>query len=433
MQDGNKVDLKKLTIFSENGKEIDVSQGLIELLYHESILENSVKVSFKFADTGFRENSNSAGVIEEDDLDLQGGEKVYLELKDSLENSLKFINDDYQLRILRVANSMDHTQKTIVSIDLCTKEYLQNELEDFYIKKRYDGKISESVRKILIEVLKTPKKLFIEETLNSFNFLGHLEKVFRKLVWLAKRSVPDLPGIKNQSAGFFFYETSDGFHFKSIDKLLKQKPKRKFIFNNTTLLPEGYDAKILNQPVFAPTIDVLQKLRLGTYGNKLVTFDLFSNDYEEKKLNADENSAMQLAAKKLPKLPKEFKGSSRRSTALTDTGVLPPGDSLAVQLQKSKELNFEIKEILNQSFMRYNQLFAIRTSITIFADLTLRVGDMVFCDFPEISSKANKIISIKKSGKYMIVDMTHYVSPEGSSFTKLNLVRDSYYRKVDEN
>ena len=430
MQDGNKIDLKKLTIFSENGKEIDVSQGLTQLLYHESILENSVKISFQFVDTGFRKNSNSAGVIEEDDLDLQGGEKVYVELKDTFDNALRFANDDYQLRILRVSNSMDHTQKTAVSIDLCTKEYLQNELEDYYIKKRYDGKISESVTKILTEVLKTPKRLFIEETINNFNFLGHLEKVFRKIVWLAKRSVPNLPGIKGQSAGFFFYETSDGFNFKSIDGLLKQEPKRKLIFNNTTLLPKGYDAKILNQPTFAPTIDVLQKLRMGTYNNKLVTFDLYSNKYEEKTLDADENTAAELAAKKLPRIPKEFKSTSRRATVLRDTGVLPPGNSLAVQLEQSKELNFEIEQILNQSFMRYNQLFAIRTSVTIFADLTLRAGDIVFCDFPEISSKANKIISTKKSGKYLIVDLTHYVSPEGSSFTKLNLVRDSYYRKV---
>jgi hypothetical protein len=430
MQESNKIDLKKLTIFSENGKEIDVCRGIVELHYHESILENSVKVSFTFADTGYREKSDDAGVFEEDDLDLQGGEKVYLQLEDDLGKQLNFINDDYQLRILRVPNNIEDTQKTGVVIHLCTKEYILNELEDYYITKRYDGKISDSVTKILKDVLKTPKKLDIEETLNSFNFLGHVEKVFYKLVWLAKRSVPNLPGIKGQSAGFFFYEISDGFKYKSIDSLIKQKPKRKLIFNNTTLLPKDYDAKILNRPVFAPTIDVMQKLRLGTYDNKLITFDLFDNKYKEKVLDADENSAAELAGKKLPKLPKDFKIPSRRSSGVRDTGVLPPGDTLSVQLEKAKELNFEIEDILNQSFMRYNQLFAVRTSITIFADLELHAGDMIFCDFPELSSKANQIISNKKSGKYLIVDLTHYVSTNGPSYTKLNIVRDSYYRKT---
>jgi len=430
MRATNKIDLKQLTIFSENGKEIDISRGLVELLYHESLLENSVKVTATFVDTGYRENEDNTGVFEEDGLDIQGGEKVYLKLEDDLENVLNFGTDDYQLRILRVPNNIEHTQKTAVTIELCTKEYILNELEDYYITKRYDGKISDSVTKILKEVLQTPKKLFIEETINNFNFLGHVEKVFHKLVWLAKRSVPNLPGIKGQSAGFFFYETSDGFNYKSIDSLLKQKPKRKLIFNNTTLTPEDYDANILNSPVFSPTIDVMKKLRLGTYDNKLVTFDLYTNDYKEKLLDADENSAAELAGKKLPKIPEEFKIPSRRSTALRDTGVLPPGNTLSVQLEKAKETNFEIEDILNQSFMRYNQLFAVRTSITIYSDLELRAGDIIFCDFPELSSKANQIISNKKSGKYLIVDLTHYVSPNGPSYTKCNIVRDSYYRKT---
>ena len=149
MQESNKIDLKKLTIFSENGKEIDVCRGIVELHYHESILENSVKVSFTFADTGYREKSDDAGVFEEDDLDLQGGEKVYLQLEDDLGKQLNFINDDYQLRILRVPNNIEDTQKTGVVIHLCTKEYILNELEDYYITKRYDGKISDSVTKFL--------------------------------------------------------------------------------------------------------------------------------------------------------------------------------------------------------------------------------------------------------------------------------------------
>lgn len=430
MQDGNKIDLKRLTVFSQKGKELDLTDGFVQLLYYESILETSIKVSVTFVDTGFRKNASGSGILEQDDLDLQGGEKVYLQLTDDFGNTLNFANDTYQLRILNIPNTMDHTQKTGIIMNLCTKEHILNELEDTYIKKRYDGKISESVKKILTEVLKTSKKLDIEETMNSFNFLGHLEKVFHKLIWLGKRSVPNLPGIKGQSAGYFFYETSDGFKFRSIDGLLSQKPKRKLVFNNSTLLPEGYDAKILNQPVFSPTIDILQKLRMGTYDNKIVTFDLYSNEYSEREISAEENDSTILAGKKLPNLADEFKTTSRRTTTIRDTGVLPAGQSLASQLEKAKELNFDIENILNQSFMRYNQLFSIRTSVTIFGDITIRAGDVVFCDFPELSSKANKIISNKRSGNYLVVDLCHFVSPLGSNFTKLNLVRDSYYRKT---
>jgi hypothetical protein len=421
----NDIDVKRLVFYSRKGKEVDVSRGLVLLQYYESILENSVKATVTFADTGFRDNGDG-GVHEESDIDIQGGEKVFLELKDEKGNKVKFTTDDYQLRILSVPNTVEHTQHMVITVNLCTKEYLQNELEEYYITKRYDGNISDSVEKILKEVLKTPKKLDIEPTQNKFNFLGHVEKVFAKLVWLSKRSVPDLPKIRGNSAGYFFYETSEGFKFKSIDGLLSTKPKRKLIFNNTIYLPEGYDAKILNQPVFTPTIDVLKKLRMGTYDNKLVTFDLYNNKYEEKEING----TGVLAGKALPELLPDIKKTSRRSTAARDVGVLPPGETLKTQLQKAKETNFDIENILNQSFMRYNQLFSIRTSITIYADLTLHAGDVVFCDFPELSSRANKIISNKKSGNYLIVDLCHYISPNGPNYTKLNLVRDSFGRKA---
>lgn len=421
----NDVDVKRLVFYSRNGKEVDVSRGLVLLQYYESILENSVKATVTFADTGFRDNGDG-GIHEESDIDIQGGEKVFLELKDEKGTSVKFTNDDYQLRILSVPNTMEHTQHMIITVNLCTREYLQNELEEYYITKRYDGNISDSVEKILKEVLKTPKKLDIEPTQNKFNFLGHVEKVFAKLVWLAKRGVPNLPKVNGTSAGYFLYETSEGFKFKSIDGLLSTKPKKKLIFNNTVYLPEGYDAKILNQPSFTPTIDVLKKLRMGTYDNKLVTFDLYNNQYEEK----DITGTGVLAGKALPELLPDIKKPSRRATAVRDVGVLPTGETLNTQLQKAKETNFDIENILNQSFMRYNQLFSIRTSITIYADLTLHAGDVVFCDFPEISSKANKIISNKKSGNYLIVDLCHYISPNGPNFTKLNLVRDSFGRKT---
>lgn len=419
----NEVDVKRLVFYSQNGKEVDISRGLVVLNYYESILENSVKASITFADTGFRDEG-SGGIHEESDVDIQGGEKVFLEVKDKENNTLKFVTDDYQLRILSVPTTMEHTQNMIITVNLCTSEYLKNELKEHYITKRYDGNISDSVEKILKEVLKTPKKLDIEPTQNKFNFLGHIEKVFHKLVWLSKRSVPDLPKIKGNSAGYFFYETAEGFKFKSIDSLLSQAPKKKLIFNNTVYLPEGYDAKILNQPIFTPTINVLEKLRMGAYDSELTTFDLYNNQYAEKEVNG----TGVLAGKNLPKLPEDLNKISRRTTTIRDVGVLPPGETLKVQLEKAKETNFDVENILNQSLMRYNQLFSIRTTVTIFCDLTLHAGDIVFCDFPELSNKANKVISNKKSGKYLIVDLAHYISPNGPCYTKMNLVRDSYGR-----
>ena len=78
--------------------------------------------------------------------------------------------------------------------------------------------------------------------------------------------------------------------------------------------------------------------------------------------------------------------------------------------------------------MRYNNLFSIKLSVAIAGDMSLRAGDIIHCDFPEISDKKNTLVSQKKSGVYMVVDVCHRLS-KNSCYTRMNLVRESIGRK----
>jgi hypothetical protein len=98
------------------------------------------------------------------------------------------------------------------------------------------------------------------------------------------------------------------------------------------------------------------------------------------------------------------------------------------QLQKSKQNDFDIDAIIRQSAMRYNQLFTQKLSLTIPGDYGLHAGDLVYCDFPEITQKNFKSVSQRKGGLYMIVDLSHLVTTN-KTFTRLNLVRESIGRK----
>ena len=83
---------------------------------------------------------------------------------------------------------------------------------------------------------------------------------------------------------------------------------------------------------------------------------------------------------------------------------------------------------MRQSVMRYNQLFSHKLSIAIPGDFELRAGDLVFVDFPEVSGKRNRLVSQKIGGIYMISDLCNRLTKTGC-YTRLNLVRDSIYRK----
>ena len=112
-----------------------------------------------------------------------------------------------------------------------------------------------------------------------------------------------------------------------------------------------------------------------------------------------------------------------------DTGVMPSGLTSQEQLdawnEEKSKTNFDIRDTVVQSIMRYNQLFTVKTDITIPGDFTIKAGDLVECSFPELSGSESKEVNSETKGKYMVASVCHRVTPD-SSTTSLSLVRDSF-------
>ena len=81
------------------------------------------------------------------------------------------------------------------------------------------------MKKYLVKNLKTNKKVDIETTQNNLRYIGNKQKPFYSCVELASKSTPSQSKTPGILAGFFFYETSLGYKFKSIDTLFAQNPK----------------------------------------------------------------------------------------------------------------------------------------------------------------------------------------------------------------
>jgi len=416
--------IKLFEINSNYNKPVDVSSGCIEFEYYESILDNTVRATAIIIDTGHRGGSEGTSSLESDDLNLTVGEKVNLKVTDGNQFNLDFVGDKH-FRIKEVRNIDESTDKMMFVIDLFSKESIDNELERCRVKKRYDGKISDSAQKILKETLKTSKTVDIDTTLNKLSFIGNVEKPFYKITWLGPRSVPDISNAKGILAGFFFYETYDGFKFKSIDNLFKQKPKKRYIFNNLIekSVPPGYDGKILDYS-FDSTLELKRVLLSGAQLNtKMNAVNSFESAYRESTFDSKKQfNPDTIGGKEQPIIAKDInlqQETSRISYKWDDPGFLVEGKTLKEQLPKSTYINYSNDEILRQSYMRYNNLFSIKLSIAVAGDMSLRAGDLIFCDFPEVSSKKKTSISQKKSGIYMIVDVCHHVT-KNSCFTRIN-------------
>ena len=424
--------IEKIDVVSnkDQSKNVSVANGTINLMYYESILQDSVRATVTFADTG---NSIDGKTVIEG-LPMVGQEKVSLKFTDNNKKTL-----DLTLYVNKVTPLVNETNKSMVKLDLSSKEYIMN--EKVRLNTRFDGRISDHIKKILTDqnYLGTEKKVDIESTSNNYNFIGNNKKPYYAMNWLSKKAVPDLPDAKGNSAGYLFFETSEGFKFKSIDSFFAQEKKKSIIFNQTpdsggANIPAGYDIKALDYSK-DNSVDVQEKLKMGAFSTRTVLFDPFNCYYEVITPNAkkiEEKDGIKTAGKELPVLNPEFnkeganKEFTRTQYVLLDKGTLPAGDTKQ-QIDKSTEENFDAKNILSQSTMRYNQLFTSKSEVTIPGDFSLHAGDAIFMDAPPENAKKNDEVNKQDSGLYIIADLCHYISPK-ETYTKLILVRDSVGR-----
>ena len=440
----------------DSNRAVELAPGVSLLQYYESILAETVRVSVNFTDSGhtvkYEDDDTVMTAVE--GLPIVGTETCKVVIEDNNENEI-----DLELYINKVSPITETSKVNNVNLELVSKEYIMN--EKIRVNTRFDGKISDHVTKIIQDIpeyFNTFEEIDIEKTDNNYNFIGNNRKPFFVLNTLSKKAVPD--GKLGKSAGFFFWQTSEGFKFKSIDTLLdleKNPIKKAILYDNTpdgkgSGIPPAYDMKALEYSE-DNRVNIKNKLSLGAYATKIITFDPRTCEYKVVTRTVkddatktgggtpqDEGSEENLTTggEELPVLNPIFdrvgldKDYSRTTYYVEDTGTIPTGAGLGEdqqQLDKSRLPNFIQSQIVNQSIRRYNQFYASQVTITIPGDFSLHAGDALFVDAPAVTADKSKgEVNQRSGGLYIITDLCHYVSSDGT-YTKLNLVRDSFGRQ----
>ena len=420
-----KIELATITDKKDPSRQVSVAGGFIEMRYYESILQDGIQASFMFADSG---NSIDGKTVSEG-LPLNGGETFKFKAKDNNETTLEF-----EMIVGNDTNISSETTKSLVILPLSSKAFAVNDTQNvrkFFPKQ----KISDHVKTLMTDFLKTDKTLDIEDTSNSLKEYGLNRKPYYMLNTFAKKAQP--AGGEGQTAGYFFFETAEKMIFKSIDSFFdedKNPRKRSIIYNQgpeKNQVPEGYDYKALTYD--RESANKLEMSKMGAFTTASITFDPINFNFKRTILSTigdiaetvdDAIEPLKSAAKELatfnPSLIKEF---SRTTMNFLDTGAF--GQSVG----ESKENNFDFGGIYNQSIMRYNQVFASKVHILVQGDFELHAGDMIFFDAPSPEEDTkNDEIDKQAGGLYIIASLCHQIKPD-KTLTKLCLIRDSFGRQ----
>ena len=442
----NKSLYEEFIISSGDGSTtVDIAAGVVNFTYYENLFSPVITARIVVVNTG--------GVVPGKDgklqslyngLPLRGGERVSIKIaaNSGTNQSLDFTEPTKNFYVSGIENVMIDGERESLVLNLVSREAITNETVRVGKKFSTDSNISNTVRDILKNYIKTDKINQIETTMNNYGFIGNMKKPFQILTWLASKSISgeSEESSGGNSAGFFFYQTKDGFNFRSIDSLVEQKPfdrDYRYAPNVISTDDPNKDFKIIEYNI-NQNIDLMNKLERGAYSSQRyyinpVSFkpsiSVFkSSDYLKK------SGMSKLGAKPidLPKIDDKSETTlgdlpTRIFVGMLDVGTVEE-DASDEGWNTSSKLNADPAKINAQSMMRYNQLFTQVLEITIPLNTSLTAGNIIRCEFPQTSDAKRKEPDPETSGLYMIKELAHYFDGKGS-YSKLKLVRDSFGRK----
>ena len=387
--------------------ELGLGNPIID--YNESIESPSISMTVTFIDID--------QVIGREGI--TGGEYIDLTVKDGDVDEFKITSKKQKLILNSVRNMITETNKQVATLEFVSVESIINETAR--VNKKYTGNVSETVSKLLTngegsdkKGIQSSKKLDKDNSVNSYSFVGNLKRPFDTIQWLCPKTQSSA-----KDFGFLFYETLDGYVFKSIKSLLEQEP---ITYTQTDRPGDQGFFKIL-QNNLNQTNDVGMNMRMGMYANRTLYIDIENQMFEEVDFKISD-----LNLKRPPKLLDGIEDfPTRLMLRVNDFGVAQKG----AKKDEVQPLS-ELAVYQNKSYVRNNLLFSQSINISIPLNTTLRAGNIINIRLPvKKDDKGSKTDSYGNertndpSGRYLVSELRHLIGG-GSAETQLKLIRDVF-------
>ena len=416
---------QSVTIASLDGtKRIDITNSILGIDYYEDILSPCITMTIDLM--------NAYSIF--NGLPIRGGESVAMEIETVFGN---FRLDGEKAMFVTKLSGLDAQRKSeSFTLHLTSKEALQNETVRC-CEKYNNANINTHVEDILTNTLQTTKIGKIEQTSNTYSFIGNNKKPFHILTWLGPKSISAYSKSGNSgkeakgTSGFLFYENIDGFNFRSIDSLVSNTQIQNSSSDKENIPKYTFDGigaiqandlnnnfKILNYN-YEKNIDLMKSLRVGMYVNKTYFYNMYTQELDIYKYRLkDELGDKTLGGNESIAISEQFGDSiTRILVRASDHGIL---DSKGTFAQSGRD-----NADMSKSFSRYNLLFTQALNINIPCNVKLKVGDIIYAQFPQMESAQTGEVDKEQSGNYLIKELRHHFSPN-EMLTSLRLVRDSY-------
>ena len=390
-------------------EDYDIVAGNPIIDYYESIESPSISMTITFIDID--QVIGRKGIT--------GGEYIDLIVKvdDEDADDFKITAEKQKMMLNSVRNMVTESNKQVATLEFVSVETIVNETAR--VNKKYTGNISDTVVELLVGDSKgigTSKTLFgpkeNDRATNSYSFVGNLKRPFDTIQWLCPKAQSS-----TDDFGFLFYETLDGYHFRSIKSLLEQDA---ITYQQTD--SQGLSNKIL-QNNLNQSNDIGMNMRMGMYANRTIYVDIENQntevvDFKASEIKLNKPATLLTGIEDYP---------TRLMVRVDDVGVAQVGAAKTDVQPKS-----ELAKYQNKSYIRNNLLFSQSLSISIPLNTTLRAGFALDIRLPLKQENGDAAVdsygnerSNDPSGRYLIAELRHLIGG-GQSETQLKLIRDVF-------
>ena len=429
LQYAGEYEITQCKILTTSGNEFDVLPVVESIIMFESIFSQTISGQITIQDTS--DIVNNGPII--------GEEKLQLKLLTPQENERPETVIDFTktpLDIYKIDNQMGTSEKAnVITLSFTSQETSKNALSK--ISRCYKGTCSDMVEKILRDknYLDSDKKLTLEETNGLKKIIVPNMKPFKAINMLTRQS--NSKNFKN-SPTYFFYETTKGFHFRSVDGLCSQEPTFRYTENvPDRLVDGGKDAQANLETINSFTIvaprDTIENIYEGMLSSNLKTHDIYNKKINDYTYNYFDEFDKDIHLEKKPYI-------SESTDKYTNKNYADYSDSMNFVTITSNGKSFdegnnypyasdELEKIVMRRNSRIRQFEnSITLNMTVPGNTNIQAGDIIDVTIGASSTVTSITDDPNFSGRYLITKIRHNFNNSLAEVThviNMTVVKDS--------
>ena len=402
--------VEEIKLLTVAGSILDIKEMVNAINIYEDLLSNSISGDITFTDS--TNLINQAPIV--------GEELLSLRLKTPQEGYDELAEINYTknpLVIYKVENVLKASEYgKVVMLSFTTQEMMTNQRTR--ISKVLKGKPSDMVEDILRIDMGVTKRLFVEETSNSYKFVAPNMHPFSLINMISRRSNS---ANHNDSPTFMFYETTKGYHFRSLDNLCSTE-ETKMTYNETIGDGQGSGDILLKlqnveKMELSGNKDNLMNTAIGMYSGRLKVHDIFYKTISDFQYNYLDDFAFDTHVNDVvgrgnyPLVSQSVNERDERISDFPDATLHVSSTTSGTLFSETGAYPYQSDNIENWLLRRQSRLTqfdnALKITMQVPGVTHMQVGDVIQVNMLNKSSLSDEKFDKYYSGRYIISKLRH--------------------------